>query len=262
MSRIRSAILIFAATVTTAGCLPSTRVIKNPSDRDRGIRYYRPKPYLSVKPLINKAGEPVAGFVSLEQVVLPDFSEEYSIHIRTGLGRNNTSIELTDGWRLDSINVELDSNFDENVKALAEVAKAVPSLTASKGAADSSMAVPASNVPLGLYESVISKGCDGKKRLYGFRYVGFMPYSTCPLESCGSETQSCFDGQVYGLVYDGKQMTFKLLQGIPEGLGTQPAYPIDENAPETLPNRPDDSMLDDDERGSRIELDSLPLAAT
>ena len=124
------------------------------------------------------------------------------------------------------------------------------------------MAVPASNVPIGLYEAVISKGCDGKKRLYGFRYVGFMPYSACPLESCGGETRPCFDGQVYGLVFDGKQMTFKLLQGIPEGLGTKPAYEIDENRPETLPNPPDDSMLDDDDRGSRIELESLPLAVS
>lgn len=262
MSKIQSAIWICVATVSAAGCLPSTRVIKNPGDCDRGIRYYRPKPYLSVKPLINKAGEPVTGFVSLEQVVLPDFSEEYSIHIRTGLGSNNTSVSLTDGWRLDSINVELDSNFDQNLEALAEFAKVVPSLTASKDVADASMAVPASNVPIGLYESVVSKGCDGKKRLYGFRYVGFMPYSTCPLESCGSETQSCFDGQIYGLVFDGKQMAFKLLHGIPESLGTKPAYSVDKSDLETLPNPPDDSMLDDDDHSSRFELESLPLIAS
>lgn len=262
MSRYGNTMLVFLATMITVGCLPATRVVKNPGDRDRGVRYYRPKPYLLITPMINKSGEPVAGFISMEQVTMPDFSEEYSIHIRTGLGSNSTSIQLTDGWRLDSLNVELDSNFDENVSAIADVAKAIPSLTSSNGNSDRKMALPASNVPIGYYEAVISQGCNGKKRLYGFRYVGFMPYSACPLESCGSEQQSCYEGQVYGLHFDGKQMTFQLLHDIPAAKETyRPAEPgqieTGQNEPETLPYPSDDSMLEDDDRSSRIEFDSV-----
>jgi hypothetical protein len=251
----------------TAGCLPSTRIVKNPGDRDRGVRYYRPKPYLMVKPLINKLGEPVAGFVSLEQVVLPDFSEEYSIHVRTGLGTNDTQIKLTDGWRLDSLNVDLDSNFDDNLSAIADIARAVPGLTAGNDDDKSNMPVPASNVPIGYYESVISKGCDGKKRLYGFRYVGFMPYSACPLESCGSERTSCYDGQVYGLVFDGKQMEFQLLHDVAteRTIGRIPEsehWTPDQNEPKTLPHEPDDSMLEDEDRGRSVEDHSVSSATS
>lgn len=101
-NQTRIGLLAWLTLSITAGWLPSTWIVKNPGDRDCGLRYYLPKPYLTVKPLINKSGEPVAGFVSLEQVVLPDFSEEYSIHVRTGLGTNDTQIKLTNGWRLDS----------------------------------------------------------------------------------------------------------------------------------------------------------------
>lgn len=245
-----SLLTAIAILCVTTGCLPSTRIVKNPGDRDRGVRYYRPKPYLFVKPLINKAGEPVSGFVSLEQIVLPDFSEEYSIHVRTGLGTNDTQITLKDGWRLDSLNVDLDSNFDDNLSAVADIVKAVPGLTSSNGEDKSSIAVPASNVPIGYYESVVSKGCDGKKRLYGFRYVGFMPYSSCPLESCGSVTTSCYDGQIYGLMFDGKQMTFQLLDDV-GNRSESSSFPSNEYlkperiVPETLPHRPEDSMLED-----------------
>jgi hypothetical protein len=66
------------ALVAVAGCLPSTRVVKNPGDHDCGVRYYRPKPYLFVRPMVNKQGEPVTGYVTIEQTVMPDYSEEYS----------------------------------------------------------------------------------------------------------------------------------------------------------------------------------------
>lgn len=76
------------------GCTPRTFVRKNPGPKDCGVRYYRPKPYLMVKPAVDRNGAPIPGFVSIETTVLPDFSEEYSIHIRSGLGNNKTSITL------------------------------------------------------------------------------------------------------------------------------------------------------------------------
>ncbi|OYP38145.1 hypothetical protein CGZ80_02625 [Rhodopirellula sp. MGV] len=205
--------MLIALCLLSTGCLPSTRVIKNPGDRDKGVRYYRPKPFLKLAPMTNKAGEPVDGYVTIEQTVLPDYSEEYSIHVRSGLGSNETEITLTDGWRLDSLNVNIDSNFDENVKAIADLTKSLPIATSNA----EKVPVKASNVPLGLYEAVVSKGCDGKKRLYGYRYVGFMPYSPCPVESCGLEQTSCNQGQIYGLIFEDERMVFRPLHDLMPG---------------------------------------------
>lgn len=212
MHKIPLSLLLVIGLFSVGGCLPATRVIKNPDDHDKGVRYYRPKPYLFVKPMLNKSGEPVTGYVNIEQTVMPDFSEEYSIHICSGLGTNTTEVTLTDGWRLDNLNVELDSQFDENVRAAADLVESIPVATQSEDGP--SMAVRATNVPIGYYEAVISKDCDGKKRLYGFRYVGFMPYSACPIESCGVEQATCYDSQVYGLVVEDGAMVFRLLHDV------------------------------------------------
>ena len=34
----------------------------------------------------------------------------------------------------------------------------------------------ATNIPFGFYEAVIARDPKGKKQLYGWRYVGFMPF--------------------------------------------------------------------------------------
>lgn len=247
----------------TAGCLPSTKVVKNPGLHDHGVRYYRPKPYLVIKPMIDKGGLPVAGYVTIDQTMMPDYSEEYSIHVRAGLGTNDTNITLSEGWNLTGLNVQLDAQFDENLEAVAEVIKAVPSLTSSESPALSGVAVRATNVPIGYYESVISKGCDGKKRLYGFRYVGFMPYAACPVESGGLEMLSCHDGQVYGLFFDHDGMVFKPLQPPPSlpypdhvqhqhqhqhrvPLTTPPRYQGDDGRPASELNPAPEGLLDND----------------
>jgi len=215
-------VAILVGSVTAAGCLPRTFVRKDPGPRDRGIRYYRPKPYLMVKPLVTQSsddapGELKPGFVSIETVMLPDFGEEYSIQIRSGLGVNETSVTLTDGWNLTAINAKLDSQFDENLSAAAEMVKALPGLSGggSREAATlgGSMQIMALDVPMGLYEAVISRDAHGQKRLYGFRYVGFFPFAPCPIESCGVAPEACQSSVLYGLVYDKtyRAMVFKEL---------------------------------------------------
>lgn len=247
--------------IAAGGCLPSTKVVKNPGVHDQGVRYYRPKPYLIIRPMIDKQGVPVSGYVTMDQSIMPDFSEEYSIHVRTGLGTNDTNITLSEGWNLTGLNVQLDSQFDENLKAVAEVMKAVPNLTAGETFAPKSMAVRATNVPLGYYESVISVGCDGKKRLHGFRYVGFMPYAACPIESGGLEIMNCHDGQIYGLVFEGDGMAFRLLHELPEhvnpaavdkaGLTTPPRYDGDDMDADNDINPAPEGLLDDSPRRSQ-----------
>jgi len=233
--------LVFLGTaallVAVCGCLPRTFVVKDPGPGDRGVRYYRPKPYLMVKPLTADDGTPIDGMVQLNVEWLPDFSEEYSIHVTPGLGINNTEITLDQGWNLTALNVEVDSQFDENLSAIGElVDKAAPLLTSEDGG-KLEMAVRATNVPLGLYEAIIS--CDdrsGKKRLYGFRYVGFLPFEPCPIESGGLECQSCYDTAIYGLVFENGAMVFRPLVELGQHVDTAraPATAVSDLAHEQL----------------------------
>lgn len=239
--------------VTVFGCAPRVRVKKNPTARDQGIRYYRPKPYLLVSP----AGEtttsgdkavtkPTDRYVSLELKYLPDFGEEYSINVCPGLGSANVSVSLEDGWNLTSINQELDTQFDENLGAVASLVGAVApkglvgtSGDAGGANAEARMTVAARNIPLGFYEAVV--GVDhrcGKKQLFGWRYVGFAPFNACPLYASGADCVSCNDGSLagvlYGLTFYNGVMTFRPLDSMHQ-LST-------EEATGTLPKPPTQSL--------------------
>jgi hypothetical protein len=197
----------------SSGCTPRIIVRQNPTADDQGIRYYRPKPYLLISALANNTNA-TADYVSITLDYLPDFSEEYSINVRPGLGLADVNIGLEDGWNLVSINQKLDSQTDETIKATGDLLKAVVSLPTSgagQSAARPIINVPARNVPLGYYEAVIGKNRHGKKQLFGFRYVGFMPYQSCPTELCGSTSMPCSDGLLYGLTFEAGVMTFKPL---------------------------------------------------
>ncbi len=209
------------AVAVSAGCLPRTFVRKNPAEHDRGIRYYRPKPYLAIRPHVTRDGIPSDEFVDITLEYLPDFSEEYSIHVRSGLGINETSIALDQGWNLTAINMRLDSQTDENIEAVGNLARGIGSaataLTQQDGTAKQ-FAVRATNVPMGYYEAVLGN-YRGSKQLYGFRYVGFFPYASCPLVGAGGpEVFCCEDGPygIYGLVFENGVMTFKPLGSIAE----------------------------------------------
>ena len=238
-----------------AGCLlPRTTVHRNPGPNDLGVRYYRPKPYLFIKPMADRDGRPVDGYVTLEQVTLPDFGEEYSIHVRSGLGTNDTEIRLEDGWNLTALNIDIDSQFDENLKAVAEVIEAVPRATAAGRGELPALAVRATNVPLGLYESVVATGADCKKRLYGFRYVGFMPYAPCPLESCGVEQMACCAGDIYGLAFADGVMVFRPLGQMPTHLQTGRIKIEGEPAPLLEDQVLENSLLEDNPAVEPLQL--------
>lgn len=75
------------------------------------------------------------------------------------------------------------------------------------------MTVVASNIPIGYYEAVVARDPNNEKRLYGFRYVGFMPFSPCPTVAKGASLEWCANGsiQIYGLVFENEVMSFKPL---------------------------------------------------
>lgn len=211
----RHAVLVMATLVTTFSACTTTSIKLNPGDHDRGIRYYRPKPYLLVQPTKNESKE----FVTISLEYLPDYSEEYSIRVRAGLGINKTSVKLKDGWNLTEISQELDSQTDENIKAVAELASSVSDFVKTGGNSTpekppAPMVVRANNVPIGYYESVISRGPDGKKRLYGWKYVGFIPFNACPTEAAGLQCADCGQGQIFGMVIRDGVMTFAPLEHI------------------------------------------------
>lgn len=231
---------IFAAGLLglLVGCNPSVVVSRSGGEHDEGIRYYRPKPYLLIQPVgkqtttTNAKGEPESVVaessdktVSITLAYLPDFSEEYSIKVRSGLGIANVGIKLENGWNLTEISQQLDSKFAENIQAIAKLVesaggvatKAAGGARVAPGAAPAQeLRVAASNVPLGYYESILGTGPDGRKRLYGWRYVGFAPFNGCPVEGRGVEAACCADGtlDLYGLVFEQGVMTFKRLTSI------------------------------------------------
>lgn len=259
--------VLICSCLIASGCPPRVVVRPNPGEHTKGIRYYRPKPYLLVTPSgatatvtesttttppgdsgntveVKRTTEATAisqQYVTLKLEYLPDFSEEYAIDVRTGVGTADVQITLEDGWKLTSLNQDLDSNFDENVDAIANLVSAVaPTISGNAVGAQAdhspgSCNVKATNVPIGYYESVVSRDpCTGKKRLYGWRYVGFMPYAMCPVEGCGHQTSFCSDQcsqALYGLVFVDGCMTFKELGkianiGIGENLTPACAQPV------------------------------------
>jgi hypothetical protein len=213
--------VVLVLTTLLVGCLPRTFVRKHPDACDKGIRFYRPKPYLALRPHVDKNGTPVAGYVKIDLEYLPDFSEEYALHIRSGLGVNNTKVTLDQGWNLTSLNVELDSQTDENIEAIGALLGGVADVASTRAGKGNDgpegFVVRASNVPLGYYEAVLGGPC-GCKQLYGFRYVGFLPYSSCPLMACGTpQPYDCMAQQfeLYGLMFDKHGvMRFELLPNI------------------------------------------------
>src|SRR5262249_25147711 len=170
---------------------------------------------------LDKEGKPIAeskNLVSISLDYLPDFAEEYSIHIRAGFGVNHTKVTLDKGWNLTSLDAEVDSKTAENINAIAallgSVAKVIPSGATAPAMGSPRVLVsevPAYNVPLGYYEAVVNVDSCGEKRLYGWRYVGFMPFSTCPTNVSGLQSESCKDGNIFGLVSENGVMVFKRL---------------------------------------------------
>ena len=225
------------AGLVLAGCTPRVRVLRHPGPRDQGIRYYRPKPYLLVTPAEATSGAgrtatvtPVDNQVKIAIQYLPDFSEEYALDVRPGLGRADVSVQLEDGWNLVSIDQDIDSQFDENLSAISDVMKGVASVASATppNAAAQTWFVRATNVPLGLYEAVLGTGQRGGKHLYGFRYVGFLPYSPCPVCPTGHESASCCDGTLalYGLVFEEGVMMFRPIGEIAGVPGQSERVPI------------------------------------
>lgn len=233
---IPRAVIAILLSACAVGCTPKVVVTPHPGPDTKGIRFYRPKPYLKVVPAVVQVGkdstevEPSLVTISLEY--LPDFSEEYAIDVRSGLGIAEVSLKLEDGWNLTEISQSLDSQTDENISAAGDLIKAISGVIPTSQNGDGKatpFTVRATDVPLGYYEAVLGCGSDGRKRLYGFRYLGFLPYETCPTSLRGSGVGYCGDPTMplYGLTFEGGRMVFRPL--IEMAVPKEDAAPISES---------------------------------
>ena len=186
--------------------------------------------------------------ISIDLVYMPDFAEEYSVELKPGLGIGQLSMKLEDGWKLTTIGVETDQQVDEIIGSVAELVEAGTGFMKSSGSAGLADAetktcklagcneagVYATNVPFGFYEAVIACDPCGRKQLYGWRYVGFMPFQSCPTQPCGMQTVGCETdiGVIYGLVWVNGILQFAEINCIPKvpqpttpGTSPQPTAP-------------------------------------
>lgn len=158
------------------------------------------------------------GAISIELVWLPDFAEEYSIQLKPGMGVGELNVQLQNGWNLTSVGIKTDQQTDEIINSVANLVDKAGSFgDVPQRAGQPIAAVYATNVPFGFYEAVIAEDPCGRKQLYGWRYIGFMPFQTCPTTACGLQGVDCnnsFDA-IYGLVWIDGILQFAHLTDIP-----------------------------------------------
>lgn len=120
--------LLFILPLLFISCARVTVTHVKPGDTSEGIHFVRPRPYL----LVSSQGENLKS----EILWLPDYSQEYTVNLRPGIGRSNLDLKLKDGWMLTEMGAETDSRFSEALSAFGNVLEA---------------ARTASSDPVGLY---------------------------------------------------------------------------------------------------------------
>ena len=199
--------------------------------------------------------------VSIQLTYLPDFGEEYAIQLKPWLGIGELNIKLDNGWNLTSVGIKTDQQTDEFIKSTADLISSVGDAAGNisslgKERGKPSLSILATNIPFGFYEAVIATDPYGKKQLYGWRYIGFMPFQACPVSTGGIEHACCYDNAIYGLVFgaDGV-MQFRQLGLIPELHAT--------SIPEEDSTCPPSTRMEGlpSKQGSGPAFGSIPVAA-
>jgi hypothetical protein len=183
---------------------------------------------------------PILQKISMKLEYLPDFSEEYAINLKPGLGTGNFEFELENGWNLTSLNAETDQQTAEIIGSIGSLVGSALPLFGNKATNEGTdkqvqntsgcpPTIYGSNVPFGFYEAVIACDPHGRKQLYGWRYVGFMPFQACPVEPRGAQQVCCDTQDIYGMVFVNGVLQFQKIHAIP-------TVPIDPNTPWSAEN--------------------------
>jgi hypothetical protein len=172
---------------------------------------------------------------------LPDYSEEYSIHMKTGLGQNNTQVSLEHGWNLTAVNVNVDTKAAELLTSASGLVKTAMAARTPEEPHAQTWTVGARGVPLGYYEATTGFDPTCRKQISGWKYVGFMPFqgsqsvATVGSGSVGGDN-AC--EEIWGLVAVNGEIVFRRMgdigneeinqvRGEPlrDGAGSQPPSP-------------------------------------
>lgn len=168
--------------------------------------------------------------VSMEIKYLPDYNEEYSVQLRPGIGTGQLSFKLDDGWNLSSVNLQTDQKLPELISSIASLIGAVRGGGGGGGGTTGGLKKMAGggygdtwnivvdtrpDVPLGFYEPIIATDPDGHKFLFGWRYVGFLPFAGCPVQPCVTgESVTCDPHELWGIVATPNSIKFDRLTNI------------------------------------------------
>jgi len=154
---MRKQFMLVALSCTLMACASLTvRRVPQPETETTGVRFYRPRPYLLVtESAAQKSGdqktnslsdaavngnlldlrgggdpkEPAPQQLSVQIVWLPDYSQEYQIIAKPGIGSVTFNPSLKDGWNLSSLSATVDTKTAEILTAvggLITAAAAVP----------------------------------------------------------------------------------------------------------------------------------------
>lgn len=220
MSKQSAIVFVCLVAAMAMGGCARYKFVKNPDDCNTGLRYYRPKPYLFVGSTVvgEKADAKAAAVIRLEY--LPDYEEEYAVEIYPGLGANDLQISLENGWNLTSFHGKTEQQYDKILTALAGVTKAAAAPSGGGPPCESVVDTPRP-VPQGYYESVFwtDNNGNGKKHLFGWRYVGFLPFSACPVNACPSMRDVYCDdpSQFWAIVPNGSSLAFVRMDDLRKG---------------------------------------------
>ncbi len=111
-----------------------------------GFCFYEPQPYLLVTAEVPKTdakpkdetdqgdkkltpqpptSQP-APVYTIQIVYLPDYSKPYRLCIQSGLGNNEHSFKLANGWQLTDVDSKTNTEIPETITAVSSLLKAVP----------------------------------------------------------------------------------------------------------------------------------------
>lgn len=155
---------------------------------------------------------------------LPDYSEEYSIRMKPGLGTTKLTVNLQNGWNLVSVNTETDQQYAAIISSLAQLAGAAGGLVGGKTSAAAGLRADGGipglaecDVPLGYYEAVLAINECGRRELMGWRYVGFFPSIGCPVKAkVHRDAVFCEQEQMYAVVFEDNVLKMKKMDQLCE----------------------------------------------
>ena len=140
--------LAIAFALTSCAKMEVLRVANN-NDETKGVRFYRPWPYLLISPVLDKEGALLNTTIATI-IWLPNLAEQYQILPDAGIGSVDISPTLTDGWNLTALNSKIDSKASENIGAIADLLSSIGEVK-SPTAAVTDGGENVKKLPVGLY---------------------------------------------------------------------------------------------------------------